>query len=123
MNDEHYYKQAMKTVKKKKEFRSNAFAFTVVMPFLIFINLWTSPGYLWFLWPLLGWGMGLAFQYYDAFVQSEKNSWEDHEVQKEMERMRMRDRRFLNGEKRRDELDERMDLRELRRDYDERDLV
>ena len=28
---------------------------------LIIINLSTSPGYLWFKWPLLGWGIGLFF--------------------------------------------------------------
>ncbi|MCS7133170.1 MAG: 2TM domain-containing protein [Nitrososphaeria archaeon] len=36
-------------------------SYIIVNCFLIFINLWTSPGALWFPWPLAGWGIGLAF--------------------------------------------------------------
>ena len=34
--------------------------FGAVMLLLLAINLLTSPAYLWFVWPLLGWGIGLA---------------------------------------------------------------
>ena len=34
--------------------------FGAVMTLLLAINLLTSPAYLWFVWPLLGWGIGLA---------------------------------------------------------------
>jgi hypothetical protein len=33
--------------------------FVVVMIVLIIINLSLTPGYKWFVWPLLGWGIGL----------------------------------------------------------------
>ena len=35
--------------------------FIAVNTLLVIINLTTSPQYLWFVWPLLGWGVCLAF--------------------------------------------------------------
>ena len=35
-------------------------AYLVVNTLLVAINLATSPGRLWFKWPLLGWGVGLV---------------------------------------------------------------
>jgi hypothetical protein len=35
---------------------------------LVSVNLATSPGYLWFRWPMLGWGIGLAFHGFSVFV-------------------------------------------------------
>jgi two-component system LytT family sensor kinase len=34
--------------------------YTAVNALLIVINLVTTPGYHWFWWPLLGWGIGLG---------------------------------------------------------------
>jgi hypothetical protein len=33
----------------------------------------TSPEYFWFLWPALGWGVGLAFQLWGIFMATRKN--------------------------------------------------
>jgi hypothetical protein len=30
--------------------------------FLVFVNLYTKPSYLWFVWPLFGWGIAVALQ-------------------------------------------------------------
>lgn len=119
MSEEKYYKKARKIVKAKKNFRGSAIAFSIVMPVLIVINLWTSPSYLWFLWALMVWGMGLFGAYYEAYIKPRYDRNESHEVEKEMERMRLRDRKYS----RKDDFDERLDLRELRKDYDERDFV
>ena len=123
MSEEEYYKKARKIVKAKKDFRSSAIAFAVTMPILIIINLLTSPKYLWFLWAIMGWGMGLVGAYYTAYIQPKYDERESHEVEKEMEKLRLRDRKFTNRNERVDDFDERLDLRELRRDYDERDFV
>ncbi len=37
---------------------------------LIIINLTSSPQYLWFKWPLLGWGIGVFFHGLSVFVFS-----------------------------------------------------
>jgi len=41
-----------------REFRDHAIAFATVNGGLIALNLATSPGYLWALWPFFGWGIG-----------------------------------------------------------------
>ncbi len=46
------------TVDKKQGFRVHAFVFVAVMVVLAAINLVTG-GYLWVLWVLLAWGVGL----------------------------------------------------------------
>lgn len=43
-----------------QEFREHAVAFATVNGSLIVLNLTTSPHYLWALWPLFGWGIGLV---------------------------------------------------------------
>lgn len=120
MSEEEYYKKARKIVKAKKDFRGSAIAFAIIMPIMIIINLMTSPEYLWFLWALLGWGMGLMGAYNEAYIKPKNEEQDSHEVEKEMEKLRLRDRKYT---RRTDDFDERLDLRELRRDYDERDFV
>jgi hypothetical protein len=39
---------------------------------LIIINLITSPQYLWFKWPLIGWSIGVFFHGLSVFVFSSK---------------------------------------------------
>jgi len=119
MSEEEYYKKARKIVEAKKNFRLTAWIFALLMPVLIIINLWTSPDYLWFLWAMMGFAMGLTGSYYEAYIKPKNDERESHEVEKEMERMRMHERKFS----RKDDYDERLDLRELRKDYDERDFV
>ncbi len=43
-------------------------AYVTVNPFLAFINYRTTPGYLWFWWPLFGWGIGLIFHWFAVFI-------------------------------------------------------
>lgn len=45
----------------KVEFRIHFFTYLVVNALLAIINLTFTPGYKWFIWPLLGWGMGIFF--------------------------------------------------------------
>jgi hypothetical protein len=45
----------------EKSFRSHAASYFLVMTFLVTIWLLTTPGgYFWPIWPMLGWGLGLA---------------------------------------------------------------
>ncbi len=119
---------AKRKVKAKKEFYKHLIAFSIVMPFLFFLNLLTSPFHWWFLYPLLGWGMGLAFHYVEVFGIPGFNiltrEWEEDELYKELKKMKH------DGENERMELqppsklgDDEMELRELRKDYDESELV
>jgi hypothetical protein len=47
--------------RRRAGFFSHLWAFIGVQLFLLAINLMTSPDYLWFVFPLLGWGLGLFF--------------------------------------------------------------
>ena len=52
--------EARKQARKERAFYGHLAKFAVVMSVLVAVNLLTSPAYLWFFWPLLGWGFGLA---------------------------------------------------------------
>ncbi|MWB96027.1 histidine kinase [Flavobacterium sp. GA093] len=66
-NETERYQQARKKVTEIKEFYQHLTVFILVSIILIVINLMTSPGYLWFVWCLIGWGMGLVLHGLAAF--------------------------------------------------------
>jgi len=70
----------------KLAFRSHLMAYVVVNAGLIAINLVTSPGYYWFIWPLMGWGVGLIAHGMGTFIWTGDSR--EQMVQKEMERLR-----------------------------------
>jgi sensor histidine kinase YesM len=80
------YIRARKRVDKLKEFYGSLVAYVIVIPFLIFINLNTFRGVHWFWFPLLGWGVGLAFQAYEVYGKDKYfgKSWEDRKMQEYM---------------------------------------
>jgi hypothetical protein len=47
--------------RRRSGFTSHLVAFIAVNVFLLAINLITSPGHLWSVFPLLGWGLGMVF--------------------------------------------------------------
>ena len=53
-------RKARKRVKQLTEFYTHLGSYLVVNGFLICLNLLTSPHTLWAIWPVLGWGVGLA---------------------------------------------------------------
>jgi len=55
----------------KQEFQANLFSYIGVMIMLVYINLTYSPEHLWFIYPMIGWGLGL-FGQYQAWKQTEK---------------------------------------------------
>ncbi len=52
--------------RQRRRFCGHLVAYVIVNPFLIFVDSVTSGGTWWY-WPLLGWGMGLAFDAYSTF--------------------------------------------------------
>ena len=81
------YVKAVEKVEKLKEFYQNLASYCFVIPFLIFINLKVSPGFQWFWFPLLGWGIGLAFHFlevnnYNVFLGK---NWEDRKIREMMD--------------------------------------
>lgn len=74
------YERASKRVKELKGFYGNLMSYCLVIPFLIFVNLYTSPKHLWFWWPMLGWGIGLASHALQVFGIG--RNWEEKQIQK-----------------------------------------
>ena len=56
-------------------------AYVTVNLFLLALNLLTAPDQLWFYWPLLGWGIGLAAHAVRTFAMpSFDRDWEERKV-------------------------------------------
>ena len=84
------YKKAKKKVKAKKEFYEHLSIYVVMSIFFIVLNMLTSNR-IWFIWPMLGWGIGVFFHYLDVFgipgVGTMSKEWEEKAIQEELERM------------------------------------
>jgi hypothetical protein len=59
--------EAQKRVRETREFHVHLAVYVIVMAVLVVVNLLTSPGYLWFIWPLLGWGIGVVLHAASTF--------------------------------------------------------
>ncbi|MFQ5447013.1 MAG: 2TM domain-containing protein [Saprospiraceae bacterium] len=118
---------AKKKVKAKKQFYRHLATFVIVNLFLFALNMITTPFYWWFGFPLLGWGMGLAFHYVDVFgipgFDILSHEWEDQQLETELRKMKdeetQQNPKRLAGKTSREELE----LKELRKNYDESELV
>jgi hypothetical protein len=72
------YRKAAKRVKDLKGFYGNLTSYCLVIPFLLVINLLTSPNELWFYWPMLGWGIGIAAHAVNVFGIGK--DWEEKKI-------------------------------------------
>lgn len=77
------YRKAERRVKELKGFYGNLTSYCLVIPFLLVLNLLTSPDHLWFYWPMLGWGMGLAAHGINVFGIGK--DWEEKKIKELMD--------------------------------------
>ena len=59
---------AQKRVEAKLGFYNHVTVYLIVMAALVAINLLTIPRVLWFVWPLVGWGVAILFHFFGVFV-------------------------------------------------------
>ena len=85
MNEEELYQYARQRVKRRRKFYSHVITWVVMSVFFILLNLATSD-YFWAIFPILGWGIGVAFHGIQIFT----NEWEDSEIDREYERLKKR---------------------------------
>lgn len=78
------YERASKRVKELKGFYGNLTSYCLIIPFLIVLNLITSKEYLWFFWPMLGWGIGIAAHGINTFGIGK--SWEEKKIRELMKK-------------------------------------
>ena len=55
----------------RSSFHAHLWSYFIVIGVLMLINVMT-PGPWWFQWPMLGWGIGLAFHIRDAYFPTER---------------------------------------------------
>ncbi|MEA3478607.1 MAG: 2TM domain-containing protein [Bacteroidota bacterium] len=80
MDEQTRYQEAKKRVEEIKGFYYHLFSYIVVNAVLVVINLLTSPEYLWFIWPILGWGVGLVIHAFTVFGNLWGKSWEERKI-------------------------------------------
>ena len=88
LTEEQIYSAARQRVRQKKDFYNHLAVYIVVNAALVVIWYFTGRGYPWFVWPLLGWGIGIMFHGLDVFVFNKQSAWEQREIEKEAERLR-----------------------------------
>ena len=86
MENHEAYKRAKKRVEAKLGFYIHLAVYIVVNILLIIINLSTSTEYLWFKWPLIGWGIGVFFHAIGTFVFSGRSVIKERMIEKEMKK-------------------------------------
>ncbi len=76
MKNQNSQQTAETKAKAKVEFRIHLINYIVINAILAVINLTLTPEYLWFKWPLLGWGIGIilhALNVYYSGITRNKN--------------------------------------------------
>lgn len=78
--------------RKRVEFRIHLSVYFVVITALWIIWFFTGQGYLWPIWPMVGWGIGLVFHYMFDYRSSRLLSQEA-----EYEKLKKEMRRYEGG--------------------------
>ncbi len=80
------YEWAKKRVAEIRGFYIHLMVYVVVSIGLFAINMLTSPSYLWFLWPLIGWGVFVVLNALVVFGGGLFGSaWEERKIHQLME--------------------------------------
>jgi hypothetical protein len=86
MQNQEAYQRAKKRAEAKIGFYLHLAVYIVVNILLIIINFSTSTEYLWFKWPLIGWGIGVFFHALGTFVFSGGSVIKERMIEKEMQK-------------------------------------
>ena len=81
------YREAKKRVKRKKNFYKELMSYVAISMFLIFVNVFTSSGYLWCLWAIVPWGFAMVMKGIKIATSSKSSNWEQNEIRKELRAM------------------------------------
>lgn len=83
-NEVDSYLKAKKQVKDIKDFYGNLISYCFVIPLLAFINYQTSWQFKWFIFPMIGWGLGVALQAFTVFGYG--RTWEERKINELMKK-------------------------------------
>jgi hypothetical protein len=77
--------QAVQSLKKKRDFRTHVFIYVAVNAMLVVIWAVTGAGFFWPVFPILGWGIGVAANAWDVYARGPLT---EDEIRREAERLR-----------------------------------
>lgn len=77
--------RALARLKKKSEFRAHLLTYVLVNAFLVAIWAITGADFFWPIFPILGWGIGLAFHARDVYLG---DTFSEERIRREMQRMK-----------------------------------
>ena len=83
-------RKAERRASAKLGFYIHALVFVIVNAGLWLLNSWSSPGSYWAIWPLLGWGIGLAA--HGVAVFAALGDFHERAVEAELKRLKERGR-------------------------------
>ena len=88
MEDDQRYTRAKERVEEIKGFYIHLGVYLIINAALFTINMITNPDALWFYWPMIGWGVGLAIHFF-VFATEGKllgPEWEKKKIRELMDR-------------------------------------
>jgi 2TM domain len=65
--DDRLRQMAVERLKRRTEFGAHLLAYVLVNTFIVAIWALTSDGFFWPIFPILGWGIGLALNAWDVY--------------------------------------------------------
>lgn len=90
-NEVDTYLKVKKQVRDLKDFYGNLISYCVVIPLLVWINYQTSWQFKWFIFPMIGWGLGVALQAFSVFGYG--RSWEERKIEELMAKQQNNNKR------------------------------
>lgn len=72
--------QAREQVRQERAFYGHLASYLVANTFFVVVNLLTSPGHFWFIYPLFGWGIGLVSHAARVFGTPGLQGWEERRL-------------------------------------------
>jgi len=81
------YQRAKKRVETLKGFYVHLGVYVTVNLLLFLINMIVSPDLLWFIWPLMGWGIAIVLHAFRVFGPGQRlgADWEERKIREIME--------------------------------------
>ena len=80
------YEQARGRAEQKYGFFVHVAVYAAVILLLVVINLLTSPGTFWSIWPMIGWGFAVALHWARVFLLEDKTAMIDALTERELRR-------------------------------------
>ena len=75
---------AVARLKKKSDFKGHVMVYVAVNVFLVVIWVVTGSGFFWPVFPIVGWGIGVFFNWWDVYVRKGPS---EEQIQREMRSM------------------------------------